>query len=60
MIGLDAINPQVAARMVSAFNPWKRYDAARQGLMRAELERIRAQPKLSRDCVEIVTRALGG
>ncbi len=59
VLELDALNPQVAARMVSAFNTWRRYDESRQSLMRAELERIRAKSKLSRDTAEIVGRALG-
>jgi aminopeptidase N len=60
MVGrLDPLNPQVAARMASLFNPWRRFDAARQALMKAELEGIRARPGLSKDVYEIVTRALG-
>ncbi len=58
VIELDAINPQVASRMVSGFNPWKRYGEARRELMRKELERIAAKPKLSRDVYEIVSKAL--
>ena len=37
---LDPINPQVAARLAGAFETWRRYDPARQALMRAELEAI--------------------
>jgi aminopeptidase N len=58
VIRLDPLNPQVAARMVSLFNQWRRFDAARQGLMRAELERIQQQPNPSKDVFEIVGRAL--
>jgi len=56
---LDPLNPQVAARMASLFNPWRRFDPGRQALMRAELEGIREQSGLSKDVFEIVTRALG-
>ena len=28
------MNPQIAARLVTAMGTWRRYDAARQGLMR--------------------------
>jgi len=59
VVELDAINPQVASRIVSAFNPWKRYEPRRSGLMRAELERIGSQPAISKDVSEIVERALG-
>jgi aminopeptidase N len=55
---LDAINPQVASRLVSCFNQWKRYEPERRGLMRSELERIGSQPGLSADVSEIVERAL--
>ncbi len=57
---LDAINPQVAARVVSCFNQWKRYEPVRSELMRAELERIASHVEISRDVSEIVERALEG
>jgi aminopeptidase N len=56
---LDELNPQLAARLLSAFNQWKRFEPARRAAMQAELERIAAHPALSRDTGEIVTRALG-
>ncbi|MGR3563858.1 MAG: aminopeptidase N [Heliomarina sp.] len=59
LIKLDPVNPQTAARMCTAFQTWKRYDAERQGQMRAALERIAAQPDLSRDTTEMVSRILG-
>jgi aminopeptidase N len=58
VIALDALNPQVAARMVSAFNQWRRFEPGRRALMRAQLERVKAAAK-SKDVVEIVGRALG-
>ena len=58
VISLNATNPQMAARMVSSFNRWPRYDAARRSLMRAELERIAAVDDLSPDVFEIVSNAL--
>ncbi|MHC0054076.1 aminopeptidase N [Actibacterium sp. D379-3] len=60
LIRLDGVNPQTAARMSTAFETWARYDADRQGRMRAALERIRAQEGLSRDMGEMVDRMLGG
>ncbi|MGB8623411.1 MAG: aminopeptidase N [Paracoccaceae bacterium] len=59
LIRLDAINPQTAARMSTAFETWARYDADRQALIRAALERIRARDGLSRDMGEMVGRMLG-
>ncbi len=58
VLELDAINPQIAARLVSALSRWRRFDPARQALMRQELERIAAQAKLSRDVFEIVSKSL--
>jgi aminopeptidase N len=59
-IALDSINPQVAARLVSAFNGWKRYDPERQALMREQLKRILAKGTLSPDVSEIVGSSLSG
>jgi aminopeptidase N len=59
LIRLDPLNPQTAARMSTAFETWGRYDAARQTLVRAELQRIRATPALSRDLGEMTGRMLG-
>ncbi|MBX2855187.1 MAG: aminopeptidase N [Rhodobacteraceae bacterium] len=58
LIRLDPVNPQTTARLIGAFETWKRYDAGRQALMRAELERIGAAPGLSKDSSEIVARLL--
>ena len=58
VIELDGINPQIAARLVSALSRWKRFDAGRQVLMQDELRRILSRPKLSRDVFEIVSKSL--
>ena len=55
---LDKINPQTTARMTTAFETWKRYDADRQALMREVLEDISATAGLSRDTSEMVGRML--
>src|SRR5437867_2039427 len=60
VIALNALNPQVAARMARGFDRWKRFDAARQAKARAQLERIRDTAGLSKDVAEIVTKALAG
>jgi aminopeptidase N len=59
LIRLDPVNPQTTARMCSAFQTWKRYDADRQDMMRAQLTRISETPNLSRDTTEMVSRILG-
>ena len=58
IIALDAYNPQVAARLVQAFNVLSRVDDARQNLMLAQLERIQAQANVSKDTAEIVGKIL--
>jgi len=55
---LDPLNPQVAARLAGAFESWKRYDEKRQGLMRTELEAIKALPGISPNLFEIVSKML--
>ncbi len=60
LIRLDPLNPQTAARMSTAFETWPRYDADRQGMIRAELARILAAPGLSRDVSEMAGRMLNG
>ena len=57
---LDPINPQVAARLTGAFESWRRYDPARQALMKAELEKIHAMPGISPNLFEIAGKMLGG
>lgn len=58
VIQLDRSNPQIAARLVGAFNRWKKYDASRQTLIRHQLEYILSQSGLSKAVFEIVTRNL--
>jgi aminopeptidase N len=58
LIQLDPTNGQVAARMVSPLGQWRRFDAARQELMKQELQRILALPNLSRNTFEMVSKSL--
>lgn len=58
IIEIDGFNPQIAARMATVFSRWRRYDGARAGRMRSELERMVARPKCSTDLAEIVGKAL--
>jgi aminopeptidase N len=55
---LDPLNPQVAARLARAFDRWRKFDAGRQAHARAALERIRDAADLSKDTLEVVTKAL--
>jgi aminopeptidase N len=60
LLRLDPLNPQTAARMSTAFETWRRYDAARQTAAKAQLDRILAAPGLSRDLGEMAARLRGG
>jgi aminopeptidase N len=57
-VELDRLNPSVAARLLTAFGRWRRFDEGRQGLMRAELERVAGTAGLSRDSYEIASKSL--
>src|SRR3546814_8478299 len=59
ILELDPKNPQVAARMLAPLGRWRRFDAGRQAKMKAELQRILAAPKLSRETYEIASKSLG-
>src|SRR4051812_6807204 len=59
VIALNALNPQVAARMARAYDRWRKFDERRQARARTELERIRDTEGLSKDVAEIVTKTLG-
>ena len=58
VLAIDAFNPQTAARLLGAASHWRRLDPARRALLRAELEHVRAAPKLSKDCYEVVSKFL--
>lgn len=59
ILELDPVNPQVAARLLAPLGRWQRMDPGRQALMKRELQRILAAPKLSRDVYEIASKSLG-
>jgi aminopeptidase N len=55
---VDALNPQIAARLLSPLSRWKRMDSHRQALMKQALEKILAHKDLSRDVFEIASKSL--
>jgi aminopeptidase N len=58
VIELDAINPQVAARLARALDRWKKLVEPLRGGAREAIARVAARPDLSNDVREVVTRAL--
>ena len=57
VVALDAINPQIAARLARALDRWRKFDATRQPQMRAALEQVAASAQ-SPDVLEVVGKAL--
>lgn len=55
---LDAINPQVAARLTRCFDRWRRVDSGRQAHATAALKMLLNHGGLSSDVYEIVDRSL--
>ena len=58
VIELDAINPQVAARLARALDRWKKLVEPLRSAAREAIARVAARPDLSNDVREVVTRAL--
>jgi len=58
VLELDAKNPQVAARLMSAFRSWRALEAQRRARAEATLRRVAAMPALSPDVKDIVARTL--
>ncbi|MEH6389611.1 MAG: aminopeptidase N [Pseudomonas profundi] len=58
IIVLNELNPQIASRLLTPLTRWRKYDSTRQELMKTELSRILAQPDLSPDVYEVVSKSL--
>ncbi len=54
LVGLDALNPQVAARLATAFNGWQRLEPGRRAQAQAAIMELAGQPGLSRNLAEII------
>ncbi len=59
ILALDPKNPQLAARMATAFRTWRTLETGRQAKAQAALQRMKSTTGLSRDLSDIVERALG-
>ncbi|MDB5770873.1 MAG: pepN, partial [Burkholderia sp.] len=58
VIALNAINPQVAARLARSLDRWRKYAPALQAKMRAALHKVADTRGLSRDVLEVITKSL--
>ncbi len=57
VIELNTINPQIAARLLTPMRDWKNYTQDRQEKLKASLQKILEQPKLSPDVFEIADKS---
>ncbi|MCH2159694.1 MAG: aminopeptidase N [Oleiphilaceae bacterium] len=58
IIKLDDLNPQIASRLATPLTRWKKYNPARQALLRSQLTRIQGKSNLSKDLREVVDKSL--
>ncbi|MCE2029895.1 aminopeptidase N [Sessilibacter corallicola] len=58
IIELNALNPQIAARLLTPLTRWKKQTQQRQALMIEELKRIQFVADLSKDVYEVVSKSL--
>ena len=58
LLMVDTFNPMTASRLVETLGSWKRYSPAYGDLMKAQLERIVAAEGLSKNVLELASKAL--
>ncbi len=58
VLDMDSRNPQVAARLLGAYEVWRKLDTDRQALIKAQLRHVIAS-KPSKNVLEIATKTLG-
>jgi aminopeptidase N len=58
LVALDALNPQIAARLATAFNGWHRLEPTRRHASQAVLAGLAEHPDLSRNLAEIIAGVL--
>ena len=58
ILALDAINPQVAARLANPFVHWRKLVPELGDLMRLQIEKMLARERLSNDLNELLTTSL--
>ena len=58
ILRLDQVNPYLAARMLTPFNRWRKFDAQRQQIMKEQLLKIKTTAGLSKNTYEIAAKSL--
>ncbi len=59
VLALDAINPEIAARLARAFDLWDKHEPKAKNGMHAALLKVQKAPQLSPNVREIISKALG-
>ncbi len=57
---VDGRNPQVAARVLTAFRIWQSYEPKRRAMAESALKALQEAGNLSRNTAEILDRTLAG
>ena len=57
ILKVDPLNPALSARLSTAFESWRSFNAPRREMARAELVRL-SEAGLSRNALDIIGRAL--
>ena len=58
VLRIDALNPQLASRLLTSFGSWRMMESTRRRLARNALVEIAGKANLSRDVADIVNRSL--
>jgi aminopeptidase N len=58
ILTLDPKNPQISARLATAFRTWRTLESTRRAKAETALQRLKGVPNISRDLADIVERAL--
>ncbi len=60
LLAIDKLNPQLAARLTTTLESWRRLEPGRRRHAEAALRRIASEPSLSSNLYEMTTRLLAG
>jgi aminopeptidase N len=60
ILQIDQINPQLAARLMTALESWRRLEPVRRRLAEVAIKRIASAPNLSPNVSEMASRLIGG
>lgn len=58
VLELNAINPQMASRLLTPFTRWRKYPQVLAHRMKEQLQRLHSEPTLSKDVYEVVVKSL--